>query len=260
MITEWFGFESTMMNTFLSIWISGTLLFLVLSSLSYWVFFIWKKNRFNPNYVADRDEIRMAIRWGFLNIVGNAVMTAPFHWLIAAGHTRVYFDMGAYPLWWTACSVLCMLAVTETLIYWIHRGLHVSPLYQWFHEPHHRYERPMSWAGLAFNPLDSFAQAIPHHICVLLFPVHIGVYLVSVTFVTIWAVSIHDRVSVVTHPWINYTGHHSIHHRDYDHNFGQFFTFWDRIGGSYRDPRIHGCDDDYHVDWSRTPTEHNPST
>ena len=245
MLTEWLGLEPTFLNTFLAIWVSGTLMFLVLSSVSYGFFFIWKRKVFHPNYKADRSEIKMAVRWGFINIAGNAVMTAPFHMLIAAGDTQIYTDWGDQPLWWVPVSALLMLFVTETSIYWIHRGLHVSPIYEWIHEPHHRYERPMSWASLAFNPLDSFAQALPHHVCILLFPINLWVYLGSVTIVTVWAVIIHDRVSLVTHPLINYTGHHSIHHRDFAHNYGQYLTVWDRIGGTWRDPRTHGVEGDY---------------
>ena len=90
--------------------------------------------------------------------------------------------------------------------------------------------------SLSFNPLDSFFQALPHHLCAFLFPLHAGVSLLFISFVTIWAVAIHDRVSLVRHPWLNYTGHHTIHHHFSKYNYGQFFTFWDRVGGTYRAP------------------------
>ncbi len=253
MLTEWLGLAPTPLNIFLTIWGSGTLFFLVASSASYAFFFIWQRARFHPDYVADRATLRMAVKWGFFNILGNAVLTAPFHLLIAYGHSQIYFRVSDHPWWTIPLSIVGLLAVTETLIYWAHRMLHVSPLYEWLHEPHHRYQRPMSWAGLAFHPVDSFLQALPHHLCVFLFPVHVGVYLTFVTFVTLWAVMIHDRVSVVRWPVINYTGHHSIHHRDFAHNYGQFFTLWDRLGGTWRDPAVYGCEGDYFAFRGRFP-------
>jgi lathosterol oxidase len=72
--------------------------------------------------------------------------------------------------------------------------------------------------------------------------VHAGVYLASVTFVTLWAVCIHDRVSFIRWPWLNYTDHHTLHHWYSDFNLGQYFTFWDRLVGTYRSPSIDYAD------------------
>ena len=30
----------------------------------------------------------------------------------------------------------------------------------------------------------------------------------------------------------------------YNYNYGQYFTFWDRVGGSHLDPDLHGGDKD----------------
>jgi lathosterol oxidase len=35
---------------------------------------------------------------------------------------------------------------------------------------------------------------------------------------------------------INNTSHHTVHHWFQKYNLGQFFTLWDRIGGTYRSP------------------------
>lgn len=35
---------------------------------------------------------------------------------------------------------------------------------------------------------------------------------------------------------INGSAHHSDHHTAYNYNYGQYFTLWDRLGGSYRHP------------------------
>ena len=45
--------------------------------------------------------------------------------------------------------------------------------------------------------------------------------------------------------------HHSRNRADFDRNFGQLFSFWDRLFGSYRSPKsgsatsmgLDGCDD-----------------
>ena len=55
----------------------------------------------------------------------------------------------------------------------------------------------------------------------------------------IWTVSIHDgdyRVPDLFKPVVNGSAHHMDHHIYYNYNYGQFFTLWDRIGGSFRTP------------------------
>jgi lathosterol oxidase len=35
---------------------------------------------------------------------------------------------------------------------------------------------------------------------------------------------------------INTTAHHTVHHLYFNYNYGQYFTFWDKLGGSHRQP------------------------
>ena len=65
------------------------------------------------------------------------------------------------------------------------------------------------------------------------------VYLALFVIVNIWTVSIHDgdyRVPRLFEPLINGSAHHTDHHLYYNYNYGQYFTLWDRIGGSFRYP------------------------
>lgn len=235
-LVEALGLPDHPLAVFVALTVFGYLYFLLLAGTSYLLFFVWKRGIFHPTYRADRAEIRRSLKWSFYSVSGNVVLMMPVHLLIAGGYSKIYWDIDDYGWPWLLGQTVLILIVTETLIYWIHRALHSDLLYERLHAPHHSFRVTTPWAGVAFNPLDSFAQALPHHLCVLLFPVHIGVYVAFVSFVTLWAVMIHDRLSFM--PWrgVNYTGHHTLHHWYYDCNYGQFFTFWDRLGGTYRDP------------------------
>ena len=68
---------------------------------------------------------------------------------------------------------------------------------------------------------------------------HKFTYLILYVFVNIWTVSIHDanyNVPDLLKPIINGSAHHTDHHLLYNYNYGQYFTLWDRIGGSFRTP------------------------
>jgi Delta7-sterol 5-desaturase len=241
---------------FLTLSAGGLLIYFVLAGVSYMTFFVWAKVKFHPAHPSSRRDNVRSIQWSVFSVLGNAVLTMPFHLLMAHGYSQMYYDVSAHSWGWIAIQVVLLLLWTETCIYWIHWGLHRSDwLYENVHKPHHSFRVTTSLAGVAFNPLDSFVQALPHHLAPFLFPMHIGVYMTFVAFVTLWAVMIHDRLSFVRIPIINYTGHHTLHHWYFDYNFGQFFTFWDRLNGTYRNPEVRYQDV---PDWVLRPREARP--
>src|SRR5580692_8463253 len=93
-----------------------------------------------------------------------------------------------------------------------------------------------TWTSMAFHPLDSFAQAAPHHLLAFVLPLHVSVYAFFIMFLQVWSTFIHERVTWVRWGAINFTAHHTLHHKQNKWNYGQFFTFCDRIFGTYRNP------------------------
>ena len=93
-------------------------------------------------------------------------------------------------------------------------------------------------------------QSVPYHVFVYLFPMQKYLYLGMFLFVNVWTISIHDGKSTLSmrvayacvgeyfsrHPFINGAANHTVHHLYFNYNYGQYFTLWDRIGGSYRKP------------------------
>jgi len=235
-LVEALGLPNHPVVVFLFLTTAGFLYFFILAAISYLIFFVWKKDRFHPGHEHDPKETRRAIKWSLLSISGNALLMMPVELGVAAGWSKLYFDPLAHGWGWLVAQCFLILAITETLIYWAHRFLHTDWMYHNIHKPHHSFVVTTPWAGVAFNPLDSFLQALPHHLCIFLFPVNAYVYLIFVSFLTMWAVMIHDRLSFFPSAVVNYTGHHTLHHWYYDCNFGQFFTFWDRLMGTYRNP------------------------
>lgn len=228
-------FHSGPMMTFVGLTLGGLALFSVLTTIEYLVFFRLARDRFHPGYRSNWPENLKAARVSIESVLGNALLLTPVHLAIAAGYSDIYFDVSEHGWAWLITSVALMLVLSETAIYWIHRWLHTEAGWR-LHRRHHQFRENTPWVSLAFHPLDAFAQALPHHLCVFLFPVHGYVYLLSIALVSCWTFSIHDRVSWVGWKGINYTAHHSLHHWYGDYNYGQFFTLWDRLMGTYRDP------------------------
>lgn len=216
---------------------SGILLYTLLSGASYLYFFVLRRERYHPEFRPDREKITRSLKWAAYSLIGNSVLMLPLQLLVIGGHSRLYYQVRDHGLLYLGLSIVLLLVVTETVIYWIHRWLHDVPwLFRHLHVHHHKFHVPTPWASVAFHPLDSFAQALPYHLCVFFFPVHELVYLVSVGLVTSWAVSIHDHVAFVSPRFVNNSGCHSAHHWFNRFNYGQYFTFWDRLCGTYKHP------------------------
>ena len=115
--------------------------------------------------------------------------------------------------------------------------LHHKMLYKPLHKLHHRYKETTPFSAYAFHPIDGWLQGCPYHIFVFLFPMHHVSYFISLACVGMWTINIHDRVTWNL-PFVNGAAHHTVHHTGFNYNYGQYLVFWDKFGGSYKDPFV----------------------
>jgi len=212
------------------------LLYFLFAGLSYQFIFnheMMRHPRFLPNQV--RKEIMTSLR----SFPGMTVLTMPFFVSEVRGWTRLYDNVDDYGWAYLIFSVPLFLLFTDYCIYWIHRWLHVPWLYKRFHKPHHKWIIPTPFASHAFHPVDGWAQSIPYHLFIYIFPMQHHLYLALFVIVNCWSIFIHDSDMMTGHPLenaINGPAHHTLHHLYFVCNYGQYFTFADRAGGSYRHP------------------------
>lgn len=231
---------SSVLGSFFLLFLGGLLFYPVTSGTSFLYYRVFRRDRYfasdQENLAKEQGQRNTEWLWAFYNVLGNAVLTAPIHHWIVTGKSRVYTDVADYGYPYLALSVVLVLLVTEPAVYWAHRILHHPYLYKRIHLHHHQFRVPSPWTSMAFHPLDSFMQAVPHHLCAFLFPMHAGVYLFFIMFLQLWSTFIHERVTFVRWGFINHTAHHTLHHKANKYNYGQFFTVCDRIFGTWKDP------------------------
>ena len=217
----------------------GLTFYFVFVQFSYYYYFVRHRSRYVPDYRTSAEEIRQARLWSVRNIIGNAVLIYPIQLLIVFGWSRLYFGLDDRGWFYLVACFVGAIIFAETAIYWLHRALHVRPFYGWLHAVHHEFREPTSLAAYAFNPLDSFLQSLPYHVYVFIVPTNAWIYFGMWLFSSIWTMMIHDRVRLLPDSLsgiINHTGCHTAHHWFYRHNYGNYFTFWDRVCGTYFDP------------------------
>ncbi len=236
MFTDVAGLPSNLLTRWVVLTLSGLVIYFALSGTSYLVLYVVGRRRFHPSYRAEPLLNRRAMRLSAIGTTGNITLLMPIHALIASGHSQVYFTVQEHGVAWLLVSVLLYVLFVDAAVYWSHRALHGDYLYRHFHRYHHEWRVPNSWTSMAFHPVDSFVLGLPVHLFAFLVPVNVWVYLGMQSVMSLWSVSSHDRVALVRWRWFNYVDNHTLHHYFGGSNYGQFFTFWDRLMGTWRDP------------------------
>lgn len=224
--------------------IGGYILYFMTATINYFTIF---DSRLMKHPLFLKDQVRLEILYTVKSVPLMSIPTVALFFIEVRGYSKLYDAVPNSLSDWCniLLSVVSFIVFTDACIYWIHRFLHHKLIYKYIHKDHHRWKVPTPFASHAFHPLDGFLQSCPYHIYPFLFPLHKWTYLCLFVFVNIWTVSIHDgdyRVPLPLEPFINGSAHHTDHHLFYNYNYGQFFTLWDRIGGSFRHPSsLEGC-------------------
>ncbi|KAF8207079.1 fatty acid hydroxylase [Mycena galopus ATCC 62051] len=212
------------------------LVYFIFAGLSYRFIFNHDMMR-HPRFLKDQVQLEIACSVRALPVM--SLMTVPLFEAEVLGYSRLYKGVDTYGYFYFFASIPLFLLFTDYGIYWIHRWLHLPFLYRVLHKPHHQWIVPTPFAAHAFHPVDGFAQSIPYHLFVFLFPMHRLLYLGMFWFVTCWTILIHDSDMITGHPlekFINGPAHHTLHHIYFTVNYGQYFTWADRVNNSYRQP------------------------
>lgn len=222
--------------------VGGWLLYIMTAGLSY-VFLFDQRYKKHPQFLDNQVQLEIVYASKSIPIMG--IFTSFAFVFEVRGYSKLYVgsdvDQESFFHSWLfiGISIVAFLFFTDSLIYWIHRGLHYRWFYKYIHKDHHKWKVPTPFASHAFHPVDGFVQSLPYHIYPFIFPLHKVVYLLLFIVVNVWTVSIHDgdyRVPKLLEPFINGSAHHTDHHLLYKYNYGQFFTLWDRLGSSFNYP------------------------
>ncbi|KOS16667.1 putative C-5 sterol desaturase [Escovopsis weberi] len=219
---------------FLITWIFGLIVYFLFATLSY-VFIFDKRTMDHPKFL--KNQIRLEMIQANRAMPFMALLTMPLFLLEVQGFGKLYDRTEDGPgLWYNFLQFPLFLVFTDGWIYLIHRYLHHPLVYKRLHKPHHKWIMPTPFASHAFHPVDGFAQSIPYHVFPFIFPLQKMAYVVLFVFINFWTILIHDGEYLTNNPVVNGAACHSLHHSRFEVNYGQFFTTFDRLGGTYKMP------------------------
>ena len=140
-----------------------------------------------------------------------------------------------------ALQFAVMTIAHDAYFYWMHRALHVKSLFRLTHLHHHKSRTPTPWAAYSFTSFEAVTEAafVPLFLLstsLLGFPFFgfaVFLFLAHMIFRNVIG---HAGVEFMPAGWTNTkwldwmttTTHHDLHHSSGNHNFGLYFTWWDR--------------------------------
>ncbi|MFM8498475.1 MAG: sterol desaturase family protein [Chakrabartia sp.] len=204
--------------------------------------FAWATRLRHPGlYAGQGRQIRREVFWSLASaaVYGMPAGIVAWGWQVH-GWTRVYTDIGAYPLWYVPVSVCAYLLLHDSWFYWTHRWMHQPRLFRAAHAVHHESRPPTAWAAMSFHPWEAVTGAIVIPALVFIIPIHVAGLGLVLTIMTIMGVGnhmgwemfprwlVHGRLG----KWLITATHHEKHHQAYRGNYGLYFRFWDRLCGT----------------------------
>ena len=139
--------------------------------------------------------------------------------------------------------VFLQLLITDAAQYGMHLVEHqFAKLYKQSHKPHHRFTNPRLFDAFNGSPTDTCLMILlPLSLTAQVVHCNLWSYIAFGSLYANWLTLIHSEVH---HPWDDFfrkigfgtPSDHHVHHKYFNYNFGHLFLFWDRLGGTFKDP------------------------
>jgi ring-1,2-phenylacetyl-CoA epoxidase subunit PaaE len=156
-----------------------------------------------------------------------------------AGNLKLYDNAGKYGIWYEVFVVAFMIFVTDAWFYWLHRFMHRPSVYKYVHALHHKSLDVNPFTSNSFHVIEAIALTLwilPFLYFIPVSPVALGIVQALGTFN-----NLKSHLGYEFFPkffrippfnmLVNATNH-SLHHTQYNGNYGLFFRYWDILCGT----------------------------
>jgi Delta7-sterol 5-desaturase len=206
---------------------------------------VWALRR--TSWASRKIQKREATRTDFLREFGASIRTVlvytvaamPMVWAFEHGYLQAH--SGQLTVLNYFGYLAAMVLAHDTWFYWTHRAMHTPLLFKTFHRFHHRTITPTPWTAYSFAVPEAFVMFLFMPVYLFFVPTPIPAVF---TFLAIMilrnamghaGLELHPR-GWASHPvlkWISTTTHHDMHHgTSFNHNYGFYFTWWDKLMGT----------------------------
>jgi len=156
----------------------------------------------------------------------------------------INLNIDTAPLITVAWQFALIVVLHDAYFYWIHRAMHTKRLFNATHLHHHKSRTPTPWTSYSFSSWEAAAEAAFVPLFLLLTSTLGLAYSGFAMFLFLWHMIIRNVMAHTGHEifpagwvdspltsWISTTTHHDLHHSS-GHNYGFYFTWWDKWMGT----------------------------
>lgn len=177
----------------------------------------------------------------FVNRISTSTVTATMDRFFPA---LLLDPLRAVQAWPSAAKIALSFVVADFVIYWIHRAQHKYDTLWRTHAWHHSIEQLYWFSGFRTSFTHSLIYNVPQAIVPLflfqLSPAEAGIAYSLALLVQFWEhTNVRVDIGPLRHVFIT-PAYHRVHHSASElcrTNFGTTFSIWDRMFGTYTDPR-----------------------
>lgn len=235
---------SKLTDVMLDSFLSNGVRYILIAGLAYFIVHMvmatWYAHKRIQNVTPDGNQISREMRYSIGTLIVFAVLDIIIIWLHETGVSQLYFEISKFGWWYLFASFFATILIHDAYFYFIHRLMHVGPIYERVHKVHHTFTNPTPWAAYAFHPLEAMLEFGIAVVLVIVMPLHVFVLLAFVHYMLLMNSLAHLGFEFfpkgfARHPigkWFLTATHHNIHHRTFRYNYGFYFTFWDRVLGT----------------------------
>ncbi len=174
-----------------------------------------------------------------ISILGNSLLILVIFYLRDQGDIQIYTETGKFGWGYEVVTVLVLVLVSDAWFYWAHRFMHHPSVYKYVHALHHQ--------SLDVNPFTSNSFHLVEAILLTLWIIPLMMLMpISATALgVVQALGAFNNLKshlgyelypqLVAVPPFNAlvtATNHSLHHTQYNGNYGLFFRFWDIVCGT----------------------------
>ena len=217
--------------------------YLIAASLIAALVWVLRRTRWASRKIQQREATRADFMREFgaslRTVLVYTVLAVPMVWAFRNGYLREYAG-AVTPLTYAGYLVAVLLA-HDTWFYWTHRAMHHPRLFKAFHRFHHRTVTPTAWTAYSFAIPEAALSFLFMPVFFAILPTPKPVIFAFLAIMILRNAMGHAGLELhargwASHPllkWISTTTHHDLHHAgSFNHNFGFYFTWSDKLMGT----------------------------
>ncbi|TAF47665.1 MAG: hypothetical protein EAZ51_03350 [Sphingobacteriales bacterium] len=227
------------MLAFIQQYLTTLIAALLIMSIAYLIFWVALSKKLSNRKIqlskrAGWSQIKGEIGVTFFSFLGSTAFMLLLLLFKDKGIAKFYIETGKYGWWYEVLIVIFMLLLSDTWFYWSHRTMHHPSIYKYVHALHHKSLDVNPYTSTSFHVLESLWLTIWILPLTIFIPVSItalGVMQVLGTFNNLKSHLGYELFpnffSVAPFNLLVTATNHSLHHTQYNGNYGLFFRFWD---------------------------------